>query len=133
MHQATLRYGFVIENDNSINIIQDDDPLTYSKAVMSKDSDRWLEAIKSEMKSMKVNNVWTLVDPPEGIKSIGYKWIFKRKRDADGKVETYKACLIAKDYRQYYGIDYDEIFSPMAMLKSIRIMLAIAAYLDYKV
>ena len=46
--------------------------------------------MKSEMESMKVNDVWTLVDPPEGVKPIGCKWVFKRKRGADGKVETYK-------------------------------------------
>ena len=89
--------------------------------------------MKSKMESMKINNVWTLVDPPEGIKSIGCKWVFKRKKSADGKVETYKVCLVAKRYRQRYGVDYDEIFSPMAMLKSIQIMLAIATYLDYEV
>ena len=49
------------------------------------------------------------------------------------KVETYKAHLVAKEYRQRYGIDYDEIFSPVAMFKSIQIMLAIAAYLDYEI
>ena len=59
---------------------------------------------------MKVNYVWTLVDPLEGVKLIGCKWIFKRKRGADGKVEIYKARLVAKEYRQHYGIDYDEIF-----------------------
>ena len=59
---------------------------------------------------MKINNVWTLVDPPEGVKPIGCKWIFKRKRSADGQVETYKAHLVAKGYHQYYGIDCDEIF-----------------------
>ena len=81
------------------------------------------ETMKSEMESMKVNNVWTLVDPPEGIKSIGYKWVFKRKRGTDGKLETYKVRLVVKDYRQHYGIDYDEIFSPVTMLKSIQIMM----------
>ena len=81
--------------------------------------------MKSKMESIKVNNVLTLVDLPKGIKSIGCKWIFKRKRGADEKMKTYKAHLIAKDYHQHYGIDYDEIFSPVAMLKFIRIMLAI--------
>ena len=85
------------------------------------------------MESMKVNDVWILVDPPEGVKYIGCKWVFKRKRGADRKVETYKARLVAKEYRQHYGIDYDEMFSPMAMLKSIRIKLAIAAHLDYEI
>ena len=82
---------------------------------------------------MKISNVWTLVDPPEGVKSIGCKWVFKRKRGADGKVKTYKAHLVAKGYHQRYGIDYDETFSPVVMLKSIQIMLAIAAHLDYEI
>ena len=74
-----------------------------------------------------------LVDPPEGIKPIGCKWVFKRKKGADGKVETYKAHLIVKGYCQHYGIDYDVIFFSVAILKFIRIMLAIAAYLDFKI
>ena len=82
---------------------------------------------------MEINNVWTLVDPPEGVKPIGCKWVFKRTWGTDGKIETYKACLVAKRYHQRYGIDYDETFSPIAMLKSIRIMFAIAAHLDYKI
>ena len=58
---------------------------------------------------------------------------FQEEEGADGKVEIYKAHLVVKRYHQYYGIDYDEIFFSMAMLKSIQIMLAIAAYLDYKI
>ena len=67
------------------------------------------------------------MDPPEGIVSIGYKWIYKRKIDADGKVETYKARLVAKDYSQHEGIDYQKTFSPVAMLKSIHTLFAIVA------
>ena len=87
--------------------------------------------MKSEMESVYDNQVWTIVDPPERIISIGCKWIFKRNIVVDGKIETYKARLVAKGFKQKYGIDYDEIFSPVAMLKSIRIMLVIAAYYDY--
>ena len=79
-------------------------------AMQRPDSEKWLEAMKSEMKSVKVNDVWILVNPPEGVKPIGCKWIFKRKRGADRKVEIYKVHLIAKGYRQCYTIDYDEIF-----------------------
>ena len=76
----------------------DEDPITYMDALQRSDSEKWLEAMKSKMNSMKINNVWTLVDPPKGVKSIGCKWVFKRKRGTDGKVETYKACLVAKKY-----------------------------------
>ena len=100
---------------------------------MSKDSDRWQDAMKSEMDSMYTNKVWTLVDAPEGVNPIGCKWVYKKKIGADGQIETYKARLVAKGFRQKQGIDYDETFSPVAMLKSIRIMLAIAAYYDYKI
>ena len=89
--------------------------------------------VSFEMESMEIDSVWTLVDPLERIKSIRCKWIFKRKKDADGKVETYKIYLVIKRYYQYYGIDYDEIFSSVAMLKSIRIMLTIVAHFDYEI
>ena len=89
--------------------------------------------MKIEMNFMYANQVWTLVDPPEGIVPIGCKWIFKRKIGADGKVETYKARLVAKGYRQRQGVDYEKTFSPVAMLKSIRILLAIATHYDYEV
>ena len=82
---------------------------------------------------MEINGVWMLVDPSEGIKPIGCKWIFKRKSVADGKVETYKTHLVVKSYHQRYDIDYDEMFLFVAMRKSIRIMLAIAVHLDYEI
>ena len=70
---------------------------------------------------------------PQGIVPIGNKWIFKRKIGADGLIDTYKTRLVAKGYSQRQGIDYDEIFSPVVMIKSIRILLAIAAYYDYEI
>ena len=85
------------------------------------------------MDSMYANQVWTLVDPPEGIVPIGCKLIFKRKIGADGKVETFKARLVAKGFRQRQGINYEETFSPVAMLKSIRVLLALVAHYDYEV
>ena len=89
-----------LKNNNSINIIQDDDPLTYSEAIMSRDSDRWLEAIKFEMDSMYTNKGWILVDAPEGVTPIGGKWVFKKKIGANGQVETYKAKVVVGVFRQ---------------------------------
>ena len=79
------------------------------------------------------NQVWNLIDPTDGLKTIGYKWVFKKKTDMDGNVHTYKARLVTKGFRQTHSINYDETFSPVAMLKSIRILLAIAAYYDYEI
>jgi hypothetical protein len=65
--------------------------------------------------------------------AIECKWIFKKNTDADGNVHFYKARLVAKGFRQIQGVDYDETFSPVAMLKSIQILLAIGAYYDYEI
>ena len=82
---------------------------------------------------MKVNKVWTEVDPPPNAKVVKSKWIYKLKTDMDGKVHSYKACLIAKGHTQTFGIDYEETFSPVADIRAIRILIAIAAYYDYEI
>ena len=82
---------------------------------------------------MYSNSVWSLVEAPKGVKPIGCKWIYKRKRRLDRKVETFKARLVEKGYSQKEGIDYEETFSLVAMLKSIRILLVVAASLDYEI
>ena len=79
------------------------------------------------------NQVWNLVEPPKRIKAIGCKWIYKKKRGADRKVKTFKAKLLAKGFTQKEGIDYEETFSLVVMLKSIRILLSIASHFDYKI
>src|SRR3954447_406582 len=82
---------------------------------------------------MYTNKVWTLVDIPEDRKAVENKWIFKKKTDAEGNVSVYKARLVAKGFRQIQGVDYEETFSSVAMIKSIRILLAIVAYHDYEI
>ena len=86
---------------------------------MSRNSKRWLRAMKFEIESMYENKVWTLVDLPDDLQATDNKWIFKRKTDADGSVTIYKARLVAKGFQQAQGVDYDEIFSLVAMLKSV--------------
>jgi len=107
--------------------------MTYNEAMDRPDSDEWLGAMESEMKSMYDNHVWDLVVPPQGVKPIENKWVFKRKTDMDENLTVYKARLVAKGYRQIQGVDYDETFSPVAMFKSIRILLALAAFYDYEI
>jgi hypothetical protein len=74
-----------------------------------------------------------LIDPIDAVRPIDCKWVFKKKTDKDGNVHIYKARLVAKGFMQIYGIDYDETFSPVAMLKSVWILLEIAAYFDYEI
>ena len=89
--------------------------------------------MKTEMESRDSNQIWELVEPPANIKPIGCEWVYKRKRGSDGKVETFKARLVAKGFTQKKGIDYEETFSPVAMLKPINILLSIATCLDYDI
>ena len=81
-------------------LIENDEPTIYEEYLNSSESDKWLIAMKSEMDSMYENQVWTLVDPPEGIKPIGCNWLFKKKTNMEGNVVTYKARLMAKVYHQ---------------------------------
>ena len=92
-------------------LLDHDEPKNYEEAMMSPDSDRWLEAMKSEIESMYDDKVWTLVDLPDDWLGIENKWIFKKKTDTDGNVTVYKAQLVVKGFRQVQGVEYDEIFS----------------------
>ena len=99
-----------------VMLLDHDKPTNYEEAMMSPDSAKWLEAMKYEIGSMYENKVWTLVDLPDDRQAIENKWIFKRKTDADSSVTIYKARIVAKGFRQVQGVDYDEIFSTVAML-----------------
>ncbi|KAK9028104.1 hypothetical protein V6N11_067918 [Hibiscus sabdariffa] len=89
-HHEPERYGFLVTTHGDVILVDQDEPETYQEAVLSPDSEKWLEAMRSEMDSMSNNQVWTLVEPPKGIKPIGCKWVFKKKTDMDGNVQTYK-------------------------------------------
>ena len=82
-----------------VMLLDHDEPTNYEEAMMSPDSAKWLEAMKSEMRSMYENKVWTLIDLPNDRRDIEIKWIFKRKTDADS-VTIYKARIVAKGFRQ---------------------------------
>ena len=136
-HPPERYLGIISEDVEKIFLVGNgalgDDPKTYNEAISDIDSEKWLEAMQPEIDSMHSNQVWTLVDPPEDIVPIGCKWIFKRKIGVDGNVETFKARLVAKGYSQHEGIDYQDTFSPVAMLKSIHTLLAVATYFNYEI
>ncbi|GKD19132.1 putative retrotransposon ty1-copia subclass protein [Tanacetum coccineum] len=101
--------------------------------MLDPESDKWLDAMNAEMQSMKDNQVWRLVDLPPNGKTVGSKWLFKKKTDMDGNVYTFEARLVAKGLTQTYGVDYEEMFSRVADIRAIRILKAIAAFYDYAI
>jgi hypothetical protein len=113
--------------------ITNDDPRTVKEAVDSEDGNLWKRAMEEEMESLDKNEAWDLVELPTGRNPIGIKWVFKNKLNAEGKVEIYKAQLVAKGYSQVEGIDFGEIFSPVAKLTSIRVLLSVAVAFDFEI
>jgi hypothetical protein len=136
------RYGYSPERFNysmlNVNcayaLLTDvDEPRTVKEAINMPDSNSWLLAMKDEMKSLEKNETWDLVPLPQGRKPVGCKWVFKKKYRPDGSIDKYKARLVAKGYSQKEGIDYGEIFSPVAKLTSIRFLLSLAAANDFEI
>ena len=107
-----------------------DEPSTIQEAKSSVHAAEWKVATDAEYNSLIENKTWKLVELPPGRKAIGCKWVFKLKHDVDGKVERFKARLVAKGYAQKYGIDYDEIFSPVVRFSSISLLIAFAVQHD---
>ncbi|GJY35192.1 retrotransposon protein, putative, ty1-copia subclass [Tanacetum coccineum] len=120
-------------DDISLPIRRTNELANYKEAMASLEAAKWKEAMKNEIQSMYDNQVWNLVDTSPDLKMVGCKWIFKKKTKMDEKVHTYKARLVAKGYTQTHMIDYEETFSPVAKIKSIRIMLAFATFHDYEI
>nr|GEU47141.1 reverse transcriptase domain-containing protein [Tanacetum cinerariifolium] len=106
---------------------------SYKAAILDSGSNKWIDAMNAEIQSMIDNMVWVLVDLLPGCRTVGSKWIFKKKTVMNGIVHIYKARLVAKDYTQLYGVDYEETFSPVADIRAIRILIFIAAYYDYEI
>jgi hypothetical protein len=89
--------------------------------------------MRDELEQFDRNDVMTLVECPQGVFIIGMKWVFKIKTDESGTVVKNKARLVAKGYNQQEGIDYEETFAPVARMEAIRIFLAYATYMNFKV
>ena len=79
--------------------------MTFSQAVKGDDSDKWIDAMCEELKSMAANKVWELVALPIGHKAVGSKWVLKTKRDSLGQIERHKARLVAKSFNRKEGIN----------------------------
>ncbi|RVX20917.1 Retrovirus-related Pol polyprotein from transposon TNT 1-94 [Vitis vinifera] len=135
LRKSTRKMKSAISNDYVVYLQKhefdmglEDDPISVSQVKQSFDSEKWIEAMKDEMKSIKDNGVWDLVELPECVKPIDYKWILKIKRDSKGNIARYKARLVAKGFTQKEDIDYKETFSPVSSNDSFRIIMALVAH-----
>ena len=113
-----------------ILLTDEGEPETFNEAVSHKDKDKWLHAMQDEMESLLKNNTYEIVKLPHGMKALKNKWVFKLKKDGSGKVVKHKARLVVKGFLQKKGIDFDEIFSPMVKMASIRVILGLVASLN---
>lgn len=115
---------------NAMMTVTENDPVSYEEAVKSK---KWREAMSAEIESIEKNQTWELTVLPKGVKSIGVKWVYKTKVNENGEVEKFKARLVAKGYAQRHGVDYTEVFAPVARLDTIRMILAMDAQFSWEV
>ncbi|KAL0554273.1 hypothetical protein IC582_008190 [Cucumis melo] len=111
-------------------LFSDSEPLNFEEASQN---DKWKIAMDEEIKVIKKNDTWELSTLPNGKKAVGVKWVFKIKRNEKGEVEKYKARLVGKGYSQRKGIDYDEVFAPVAGLETIRLLIVLAAQNNWKI
>ncbi|GJY93388.1 retrovirus-related pol polyprotein from transposon TNT 1-94, partial [Tanacetum coccineum] len=131
-HQASDRLCLNVElEEHSLGDLNE--PNNYKAVILDLEFDKWVDDMNSEMQSMKDNQVWCLVDLSPNCKTVRRKWFFKKKTDMDGIVHTYKALLVEIDYTQTYRVDYEEMFSPVADIRAIRNLIAIAAFYDYEI
>jgi hypothetical protein len=88
----------------------------------------WRKAMMEEMTSIKENDTWSLIDLPPGCKPIEVKWVFKVKQDEHGAVPKHKACLVVRSYVKQHDFDCDEVFTPLARLDSVHLLIALVAH-----
>ncbi|GKD56598.1 retrovirus-related pol polyprotein from transposon TNT 1-94, partial [Tanacetum coccineum] len=123
------RYTLVIVDDYSRFSVAKLEPKNVNEALAD---ERWIVAIEEELNQFIANDVWELVPHHRNMKIIGTKWVFRNKFDKNGILSRNKARLVVQGCNQQEGIDYDETYAPVARLKSIRILLAYACALDFK-
>lgn len=108
------------------NLIVQTCPSSYAEAMSQEDAKEWEEAMSREMGSLKKHQVWDLTSLPTGKKVVGNRWVYKRKLGPNGEVVRHKARLVAQGFTQQHGTDYDQTFSPVIRMESVRMMAAIA-------
>jgi hypothetical protein len=136
-------YGTRLRNNLCQPKIRTDGTVTYS-VIRSSSSEPtshisamkhalWRQAMVDEFHALLKNKTWHLVPPRLGLNVIDCKWVFKLKQKADGSIDRYKVRLVAKGFKQQYGIDYEETFSPVVKPTTIRLLLSLAVSRDWAI
>lgn len=124
----------IVQMLNPFNSFQSSFALcSVTEALNGTERENWKAAMNDEMKSLLENRTWDLVSLPDGQKALKNKWVLRRKTDANGNLEKYKARLVIKGCSQREGIDYDEVYSPVVRYASIRYLISIAVQFDLEI
>ena len=110
-----------------------DEPESYKAAHASEQQEQWQRAMQEEMDSLQHNHTYDLVARPKGRKVLRNKWVYKVKAEEKSSQPRYKARLVVKGFAQKKGVDFDEIFSPVVKMTSIRTVLGLAASMNLEV
>ncbi|GKA57794.1 putative reverse transcriptase domain-containing protein [Tanacetum coccineum] len=137
-HQALLSFIYKQNRTNHKDqqtclfacFLSQEEPKKVSQALAD---ESWVEAMQEELLQFKLQNVWVLCDLPDGKRVIGTKWVFRNKRDEHGTIIKNKARLVAQGYRQEEGVDYDEVFAPVARIEAVRLFLAFASFTGFTI
>ncbi|KAF5811547.1 putative RNA-directed DNA polymerase [Helianthus annuus] len=105
------------------------EPRSYKEAVQDPN---WINAMNDELHALHRNDTWEIVDKPKNRSTVGCKWIYKIKYKSNGEIERYKARLVAKGFSQKEGVDYEETFSPVVKLVTVRCVLPLAVQNGWK-
>ena len=97
----------------------DDDQPTFDQAKRSLEWPEWEKAIQAKLAQLRVKGTWKLVEKPKNAIPISNKWVLTKKRDKEGNIVKYKACLVARGFTQHLGLDYNETFSPVVCFETI--------------
>lgn len=111
-------------------LLGEEEPSNFEEA---KADPMWRRAMEEEISSIRKNETWKLVPVPNSHKPIGLKWVYKLKKDTQGRIVKHKARLVAKGYVQRQGVDFDEVFAPVARLETVRLLISIAAHEGWEV
>ena len=135
MRQAPLRLrDYVVFQDSEVTaegdlvhmaLLAEMEPVSFEEAVKET---HWMEAMREELRSIEKNQTWRLTPLPMGKKAIDVRWVYKVKLNPKGEVSKYKARLVAKGFLQRHGLDYDEVFAPVARIETIRLVVSLASY-----